>query len=94
MRSLEDAISSPPGEVTVSTLSFIHRHGYRITLRTGLSVSAKEIYWPDNWTNVTVDGRFSAQFEHTLLVTKTGVEVLTARLESSPGGPIHSKFDR
>ena len=26
--------------------------------------------------------------EHTLLVTETGVEVLTARLENSPGGPI------
>lgn len=27
--------------------------------------------------------------EHTLLVTEDGVEVLTARLESSPGGPVH-----
>jgi methionyl aminopeptidase len=26
--------------------------------------------------------------EHTLLVTETGVEVLTARQENSPGGPI------
>lgn len=26
--------------------------------------------------------------EHTLLVTETGIEVLTARLEDSPGGPI------
>lgn len=26
--------------------------------------------------------------EHTMLVTETGVEVLTARLENSPGGPI------
>ncbi|KAL4968681.1 putative methionine aminopeptidase, type I [Aspergillus stella-maris] len=48
----------------------------------------KEIYWPDDWTNVTVDGKRTAQFEHTLLVTETGVEVLTARLEDSPGGPI------
>ncbi|KAL3483428.1 putative methionine aminopeptidase, type I [Aspergillus germanicus] len=50
--------------------------------------SNKEKYWPDDWTNVTVDGKRSAQFEHTLLVTETGVEVLTARLENSPGGPI------
>jgi len=35
--------------------------------------------WPDNWTAVTVDGRLSAQFEDTLLVTETGVEVLTGR---------------
>ncbi|KAI8374746.1 peptidase M24, structural domain-containing protein [Radiomyces spectabilis] len=33
--------------------------------------------WPDNWTAVTVDGKRSAQFEHTMLVTETGVEVLT-----------------
>lgn len=33
----------------------------------------------DKWTAITVDGELSAQFEHTLLVTLTGVEVLTAR---------------
>ncbi|KAI0449738.1 methionine aminopeptidase 1 [Xylaria acuta] len=47
-----------------------------------------DLYWPDNWTNVTVDGKRTAQFEHTLLVTETGVEILTARNEDSPGGPI------
>src|SRR5215475_5806534 len=31
----------------------------------------------DGWTAVTVDGSLSAQFEHTVLVTETGVEVLT-----------------
>ncbi|KAI4369799.1 hypothetical protein MLD38_018203 [Melastoma candidum] len=40
--------------------------------------------WPDGWTAVTADGKRSAQFEHTLLVTEKGVEVLTARLPSSP----------
>lgn len=34
--------------------------------------------WPDNWTVVTTDGKRSAQFEHTLLVTKDGLEILTA----------------
>ena len=33
---------------------------------------------PDNWTAVTLDGKFSAQWEHTVRVTETGVEVLTA----------------
>jgi methionyl aminopeptidase len=33
--------------------------------------------WDDGWTVVTRDGRRSAQFEHTLLVTPTGAEVLT-----------------
>ena len=33
--------------------------------------------WDDNWTVVTKDGQRSAQFEHTLLVTPDGAEVLT-----------------
>jgi methionyl aminopeptidase len=32
----------------------------------------------DRWTVVTADGALSAQFEHTVLVTKDGCEVLTA----------------
>eukprot|EP00612_Vaucheria_litorea_P004985 CAMPEP_0171463898 /NCGR_PEP_ID=MMETSP0945-20130129/7396_1 /TAXON_ID=109269 /ORGANISM="Vaucheria litorea, Strain CCMP2940" /LENGTH=324 /DNA_ID=CAMNT_0011990805 /DNA_START=136 /DNA_END=1110 /DNA_ORIENTATION=- len=39
--------------------------------------------WPDNWTAVTVDGKRSAQFEHTILVTEDGYELLTAR-ENEP----------
>jgi methionyl aminopeptidase len=31
----------------------------------------------DGWTLLTVDGTYSAQFEHTVLVTATGCEVLT-----------------
>jgi methionyl aminopeptidase len=34
--------------------------------------------WDDDWTAVTADGKRTAQFEHTVLVTETGVEVLTA----------------
>ncbi|RDB23561.1 Methionine aminopeptidase 1 [Hypsizygus marmoreus] len=37
-----------------------------------------DIHWPDNWTATTVDGKKSAQFEDTLLITETGVEILTA----------------
>jgi methionyl aminopeptidase len=33
--------------------------------------------WEDDWTVVTRDRRTSAQFEHTLLVTDTGAEILT-----------------
>jgi methionyl aminopeptidase len=33
----------------------------------------------DGWTVITKDRKLSAQFEHTLLVTETGIEVLTAR---------------
>ncbi|KAJ3183589.1 Methionine aminopeptidase 1 [Gaertneriomyces sp. JEL0708] len=37
--------------------------------------------WPDGWTVVTRDGKRSAQFEETLLVTETGVEILTKDFE-------------
>ena len=33
--------------------------------------------WDDGWTVVTRDRRRTAQFEHTLLVTETGAEILT-----------------
>ncbi len=33
--------------------------------------------WDDDWTAVTVDGSRSAQFEHSVLVTDDGVEILT-----------------
>lgn len=36
---------------------------------------------PDEWTVVTKDHKLSAQWEHTILVTKTGYEVLTLRGE-------------
>ncbi|KAJ2806652.1 hypothetical protein H4R21_000778 [Coemansia helicoidea] len=36
------------------------------------------VQWPDGWTVATEDGGRSAQFEHTLVVTPTGVDVLTA----------------
>jgi methionyl aminopeptidase len=36
----------------------------------------------DNWTVVTADGSLSAQWEHTVRVTRNGVEVLTAVTEN------------
>jgi methionyl aminopeptidase len=35
------------------------------------------VMWNDNWTVVTEDGGLSAQFEHTLLITDSGVDILT-----------------
>lgn len=37
----------------------------------------------DGWTVYTADGKNSAQWEHTILVTKTGCEILTLRKEES-----------
>jgi len=36
---------------------------------------------PDQWTAVTKDHKLSAQWEHTVLVTDTGFEILTLRPE-------------
>ena len=33
--------------------------------------------WPDGWTVVTRDRRLTAQFEHTIVVTERGSEILT-----------------
>ncbi|XP_010923878.1 methionine aminopeptidase 1B, chloroplastic isoform X1 [Elaeis guineensis] len=35
------------------------------------------VTWDDGWTTVTADGGRAAQFEHTILITRTGAEVLT-----------------
>jgi len=44
----------------------------------------KDVLWNDGWTSTTADGKRSAQYEHTLVITKTGCEVLSKRLEDSP----------
>lgn len=44
----------------------------------------RDVMWPDGWTAATADGKRSAQFEHQMVVTKTGADVLTARLPTSP----------
>jgi len=38
--------------------------------------------WPDDWTAVTKDGKRSAQFEQTMMVTEIGVDILTKRIGS------------
>lgn len=45
--------------------------------------SAKVLNWPDDWTATTVDGKRSAQFEHTLVITPDGVEAMTCKNENS-----------
>ncbi len=59
---------------------------YNDTIQTGMTFTIEPMLnlgthewdmWEDNWTVVTRDRRVSAQFEHTLLVTDEGAEVLT-----------------
>jgi methionyl aminopeptidase len=61
--------------------SMIVRPGMTFTVEPMISLGAwQHRMWDDDWTAVTVDGKRTAQFEHTILVTDDGVEVLT-------GGP-------
>ncbi|KAI9347790.1 peptidase M24, structural domain-containing protein [Zopfochytrium polystomum] len=54
------------------------RPGHVFTIEPMISEGVwKDQQWPDGWTAVTADGKRSAQFEETLLVTETGCEVLT-----------------
>jgi len=44
----------------------------------------------DNWTVYTADGKKSAQWEHTIVVTKTGCEILTLRKEETLAKVLHN----
>ncbi|NQY36298.1 MAG: type I methionyl aminopeptidase [Alteromonadaceae bacterium] len=44
----------------------------------------------DNWTVYTIDGKKSAQWEHTLVVTKTGCEILTLRKDDTIPRILHN----
>jgi methionyl aminopeptidase len=59
----------------------IMRPGMTFTVEPMITLGSwKHVLWDDGWTAVTADGRRTAQFEHTVLVTDDGVDVLT-------GGP-------
>ncbi len=52
--------------------------GMTFTIEPMITVGSYEAQmWPDGWTAVTADGRRTAQFEHTVLVTDDGADVLT-----------------
>jgi methionyl aminopeptidase len=64
---------------------FVMKPGHCFTIEPMINMGSwKDTHWPDGWTAVTKDGLPSAQFEHTLLVNESGVEILTARLPTSP----------
>ena len=61
----------------VSVRTFIET-GMTFTIEPMLNLGTPDYdMWDDGWTVVTKDRRRSAQFEHTLLVTEDGAEVLT-----------------
>ncbi|MBM7115563.1 type I methionyl aminopeptidase [Archangium primigenium] len=75
-------------------VSHVGKKGTGITLRSGMVITIEPMVnlgragirlLPDGWTVVTEDGRLSAQFEHTVLITREGCEVLTPTPEDFPG---------
>ncbi|KAK4773916.1 hypothetical protein SAY87_028935 [Trapa incisa] len=52
--------------------------GQTFTIEPILTMGSIEcVTWPDNWTTLTADGGIAAQFEHTILITRRGAEILT-----------------
>lgn len=71
-----------------SVFNFRTKQLPNITLRAGMTLAIEPILnagtkhtrtLSDRWTVVTLDRSLSAQFEHTVLVTPTGYEILTDR---------------
>ena len=59
-------------------VSTVIETGMTFTIEPMLTLGTIEYdVWPDNWTVLTRDRKRTAQFEHTLLVTEDGAEILT-----------------
>ncbi|MCC2593482.1 type I methionyl aminopeptidase [Tessaracoccus sp. OS52] len=59
-------------------LDTVMEPGMTFTIEPMLTLGAPESeVWDDDWTVVTLDGSWCAQFEHSLVVTETGAEILT-----------------
>jgi methionyl aminopeptidase len=60
------------------SVGVIMEPGMTFTIEPMLTLGTVEYdIWPDGWTVVTADLKRSAQFEHTLVVTADGYEILT-----------------
>ena len=60
------------------TLTTVIRPGMTFTIEPMLTLGDQSSHvWDDGWTVVTNDGGRCAQFEHSLVVTETGAEILT-----------------
>jgi methionyl aminopeptidase len=53
--------------------------GMAITIEPMINLGGSDVReLGDGWTIVTADGSLSAQFEHTIVITRDGCEILTA----------------
>ena len=60
----------------------ILKAGMIFTIEPMLNIGKRQVkVLPDKWTAITKDRSLSAQWEHTILVTETGYEILTLREE-------------
>ena len=58
--------------------------GMTFTIEPMVNIGKRDIkVLPDEWTVITRDRSLSAQWEHTILVTETGFEVLTLRSDET-----------
>ncbi len=71
------------------TATTVMKPGMTFTIEPMITIGSwQHKLWNDGWTAVTADGKRTAQFEHTLLVTDNGVEALTGGAGSvSPNAP-------
>jgi methionyl aminopeptidase len=59
-------------------VGIIMEQGMTFTIEPMLTLGSIDfVVWPDGWTAVTTDRQRTAQFEHTLVVTADGYEILT-----------------
>ncbi len=66
-----------------ATLEFVP--GMTFTVEPMLTAGTTPLrQWDDGWTEVTTDGLPSAQFEHTVVVTDDGVEILPSPHPATP----------
>ncbi|MCU1343973.1 MAG: map [Acidimicrobiia bacterium] len=69
--------------------SMIMRPGMTFTIEPMINMGTwRHAMWDDDWTAVTADGRRTAQFEHTILVTDDGFDVLTLGAPGEANGPL------
>lgn len=55
------------------------KKGMTLAIEPMINIGSKSVrVLPDNWTAVTVDGKASAHYEHTILITDDACELLTA----------------
>ena len=91
---VRDFVGHGIGEQFHTDLQICHYYNPRLTdiIEPGMTFTIEPMItvgswraqmWPDGWTATTVDGGRTAQFEHTILITDDGPEILTTPSDTS-----------